>query len=125
MTLPERDVARTVLLAFAALGVIAARGFYLARASVTIAPRLWPWAFGIFAVLALVHAVALTSRPACLASGIVLHATVAGRLVATVASDDPAMPGVMLINVAFLAAILLSTALVWRHLLYPLTRRAA
>ena len=65
----------------------------------------------------------------CITAGLGLHLLVIGRIVAThfnenaaIAAGAPARPGATFTAVAFYGVVLLSSALVWRYLLWPLSR---
>ena len=127
MKLPA-DVGRVILVAYAAFALMAARGLQL-RADAG-AEALWPHLWGPLylglAVLLLVHAVALRDPVACLITGGALHALLLGRLVGAWYNDRAglvAVPGSTLTAVAFYAPTLFATSLVWRFLLWPITRR--
>lgn len=118
------DVARSIVVGWIALSVIAARGTYLSAhdGGETLAPMLWPWAFGLLAGVLVVHVVMVRSRAACLASGVLLHACLLGRLAATKANSDAStypIAGRATLALSLYAAVLLSSALVWRYLLWP------
>lgn len=126
MTLPL-DVARHVLLAYCGLAILAARGFHL-RAAAGAEAALAGWWAPTFAVVALLLALAAVwPRSALLvvSSGVLLHLLLVGRVWAGwVNPTTQNVPGASMVSTALLGVVILSSALTWRYLLWPSTRRA-
>lgn len=118
--------ARTLLACYAALAFLAGRGFQ--QTGEVVPEHLWPAAWGplfyIAAALILVHAIAIQNRVTCAVSGLTFLGVVTARIFGSWYNQRaavPYVPGRTSTTIALLGAVLLSSALVWRYLLWPLT----